>query len=65
MHLTEDNRDLSDQGDEEDRHGRLPHAPFDPASDEVVLDDSDALKLKGKNPLAEEEGQVEDDNGGD
>jgi hypothetical protein len=65
MHLTEDNRDLDNPGDEEERHGKLPHVPFDPASEEVVLDDSDALKLKGKNPLAEEEGVEEDDSGGD
>jgi hypothetical protein len=65
MHLTEDNRDLSNQEDEEQRHGKLPHVPFDPATDEVVLDDSEALKLGGANPLVEEEGQEADDNGGD
>jgi hypothetical protein len=65
MHLTEDNRDLSNPGDEEEQHGRLPPIPFDPASEEVVLDDSEALKLKGKNSLADEEGQEADESGGD
>jgi|GEM_PF-5863665 hypothetical protein len=65
MHLTEDNRDLDHQEDEEERHGSLPRLPLDPASEGVVLDDSEALKLRGKNPLAEEEEQEDDESGGD
>ena len=65
MHLTEDNRDLNNQEDEEKRRGRISAGPFESPTEEIDLDDSEALKLGSKNPLAEEEGQEEDDNGGD
>jgi hypothetical protein len=65
MHLIEDNRDKNREDDDEESSGRLPRLPTDPATEEVVFGDSEALKLKGKNPLAEEEGVEEDDNGGD
>jgi hypothetical protein len=73
MHIIEDYRknkkgdDDDGDGDEEGQSGHVPRLPLDPSSEEVVLDDSEALKLGGKNPLAEEEGEknAEDDNGGD
>jgi hypothetical protein len=65
MHLIEDNRKKGsdDDDDGEEKQGPPVHFPFDPVSEDVSLNDSEALKLRGKNSLAEEEGQEEDDNG--
>lgn len=67
MHLIEDNRKKrsDDDDDGEEKQGNPIHFPLDPVSEDISLNDSEALKLRGKNPLAEEEGQEEDDNGGD
>jgi hypothetical protein len=71
MTLIEDYRPKKGKGDDDDdddqkeTSGNPIHLPFEPASEAPSLDDSEAIKLAGKNPLAEEESVEEDDSGGD